>query len=101
MHVAAANGLARRLRRLTCALPLLLCAAIFASSPPARAQGPADLDALIKAARADGELTFYSGATEIIAGLLPPESVVVHGVGVLRSVLQSNNLGAGCGCCNK
>lgn len=39
--------------------------------------------------------------SEIIAGVLPGEIVVVKGSAVLRAELLKNNLGAGCDCCNK
>ena len=37
--------------------------------------------------------------TEIIAGLLPGESIAVAGSGFLRSELLKNDLGEGCACC--
>jgi hypothetical protein len=50
--------------RNTLAVPALLALGLVAASGPARAQ--ADLDALIKGAKAEGEVVIYSGATENI-----------------------------------
>jgi cobalt-zinc-cadmium efflux system membrane fusion protein len=38
------------------------------------------------------------GKTEILAGLLPGELIVVKGTGVLRAELLRGNIGDGCGC---
>ena len=53
----------RKLKTRVVLIALACCTALA----PAAARAQADLDALIKAARAEGEVSFYSGATENVA----------------------------------